>query len=117
MADKGKIANVSLNHISEVFLYEYYVSGGSEYEISETDYVWCSSHVVSETAKQAANKFKDLAVLAVDKALSSDNVGSRTLDGWLDKAKSTYEEIKADPGGWGQALAEKVANFLEGLNN
>ena len=38
MADKGKIAKVSLNHISEVFLYEYYVSGGSEYEISETDY-------------------------------------------------------------------------------
>ncbi len=38
MADKGKIAKVSLNHISEVFLYEYYLSGGSEYEISETDY-------------------------------------------------------------------------------
>ena len=26
----------------------------------------------------------------------------------MDKAKSTYEEIKADPGGWGQALAEKA---------
>ncbi|WP_026528878.1 hypothetical protein [Butyrivibrio sp. VCD2006] len=28
---------VSLNHISEVYLYEYYVSKGAEYQISETD--------------------------------------------------------------------------------
>ncbi len=37
MTDKKRIATVSLNHISEVYLYEYYVSAGREYEISETD--------------------------------------------------------------------------------
>lgn len=33
----AKITSVSLNHISEVFLYEYFVADGKEYQISETD--------------------------------------------------------------------------------
>ncbi|WP_049945261.1 anthrax toxin lethal factor-related metalloendopeptidase [Butyrivibrio sp. AC2005] len=73
-----------------------------------TDYARCNSHVVSETARQAANKFKDLAVLAVDKVLGSDNAASRTLDGWLDKASNTYQEIKDNPREWGRELAEKA---------
>ncbi len=37
MTDKKDKIRVSLNHISEVFLYEYYVADGREFEISETD--------------------------------------------------------------------------------
>ena len=33
----SKITSVSLNHISEVFLYEYFVADGKEFEISEAD--------------------------------------------------------------------------------
>ncbi|WP_026511260.1 hypothetical protein [Butyrivibrio sp. LC3010] len=37
MSAKNSVMKVSLNHISEVFLYEYFVSDGKEYDLSETD--------------------------------------------------------------------------------
>ncbi len=37
MGNSGKKMRVSLNHISEVFLYEYFVARGAEYEIAGTD--------------------------------------------------------------------------------